>query len=402
MQNIITQMLIFIISNIDVRIRQAELEYALGREELQMLSLVEEARALQARMDKIKPEINTLFSTIQSGTSLCLQAVQATVGRWAACTKPNSSGMWVEWALDGEGLFRGDRILEVNGIIITCKTRDELHNILGVSGKCQLVVIRKRSAPGQHQLLVQSQEDNQRLQHRISYLEDQVNELLAIKESSPILNGRSNGGTHVTSISISSPQPPLTAQPNTTDKPQIFQRGNFVTTIIGGKATENPPAVSVQKSHITKTIIKDAHHLNNGNSRLSTSHSHYGSENQISRSMSASKISVNSDTTQIKPRDRNHRDKEQRRMEEHLWEREARHQQQHVAQITNNNNISNNGTVHGGPIVSNGNSNAYKTQTPRPTTNGHRCSDGGVGSFSNYAALSSYARSVEQLNYTNR
>lgn len=377
-----------------------------------MLSLVEEARALQARMDKIKPEINTLFTTIQSGTSLCLQAVQATVGRWAACTKPNSLGMWVEWALDGEGLFRGDRILEVNGTIITCKTRDELHSILGVSGKCQLVVIRKRSAPGQHQLLVQSQEDNQRLQHRISYLEDQVNELLATKESSPILNGRANGGTHVTSISISSPQPPVIPQNIANDKPQIFQRGNFVTTIIGGKAAENPPSASVQKSHVTKTIIKDGHHQNNSNSRLSSSNGHYGSENQINRSMSASKISINSDTTHLKQqRERNQRDKDHRRLEEHLREREARHkqQQQHqhylnggnaLGQNVNKNIVSNNDMVpNGGPVVTNGNNNVYKTPSTRHKSNGHRCSD---GAFNNYTSLSSFARSVEQLNYTNR
>lgn len=50
-----------IFSNIDVRIRQAELEYALGREELQMLSIVEEARALQARLEKSKVEPQSLF-----------------------------------------------------------------------------------------------------------------------------------------------------------------------------------------------------------------------------------------------------------------------------------------------------------------------------------------------------
>lgn len=48
-------------SNIDVRIRQAELEYALGREELQLLSIVEEARALQARLEKSKVEPQSLF-----------------------------------------------------------------------------------------------------------------------------------------------------------------------------------------------------------------------------------------------------------------------------------------------------------------------------------------------------
>lgn len=52
---------VIIISNIDVRIRQAELEYALGREELQLLSIVEEARALQARLEKSKVEPQSVF-----------------------------------------------------------------------------------------------------------------------------------------------------------------------------------------------------------------------------------------------------------------------------------------------------------------------------------------------------
>lgn len=39
------------ISNIDVRIQQAELEYRLGREELELLTLREESRALQAALE---------------------------------------------------------------------------------------------------------------------------------------------------------------------------------------------------------------------------------------------------------------------------------------------------------------------------------------------------------------
>lgn len=53
--------LVFVISNIDSRIRQAELEYSLGREELQLLSIVEEARVLQARLEKSNVEPQTLY-----------------------------------------------------------------------------------------------------------------------------------------------------------------------------------------------------------------------------------------------------------------------------------------------------------------------------------------------------
>lgn len=42
----------FASSNIDVRIQQAELEYQLGREELNLLTLLEETRALQLCLEE--------------------------------------------------------------------------------------------------------------------------------------------------------------------------------------------------------------------------------------------------------------------------------------------------------------------------------------------------------------
>lgn len=350
-------------SNIDVRIRQAELEYALGREELHLLSLVEETRALQSRMNKSKPEANTLFSIIQSGTNLSLHAVQASVGRWAACPKTDSPGLWIEWALEGEGLYRGDRILEVNGQILICKTREELQKIVGITGKCQLVVVRKRTAPVQQHQLAQSQEDNQRLKHRISYLEDQVKDLLSSSKetAAPVINGNSN--SHVTSISISSPHPPSPSSLPVIEKPQIFQRGNFVTTIIGGKPTECPPATP--KTHITKTIIKDVA-LHNGVSRSMVNGN---SENNIghTKTMSASKISINSDITHMK-RER-HREKELQRRDEQQQRDNNRHY--------HSNHLNGNGHV-------------------SSRVNG-RYSDSGP----HYAGYTSYARSVEHLNYAN-
>lgn len=218
-------------SNIDVRIRQAELEYALGREELQLLSLVEEAQALQGRFDRSKTEHGTIFNTLQSGTNLALIAINTNVGRWAATTKTNGNGLWIEWALEGEGLYRGDRLLEVNGVLVCDKSREDLQRILGTSGKCQLVVLRVKVNSGQQQQLIQSQEDNMRLQHRISYLEEQVKEMQENKEI-PVNNNNnseSQKSPHVTSINITSP--PVTPP----DKPEVYQRGNFVMTIVGGK-----------------------------------------------------------------------------------------------------------------------------------------------------------------------
>ncbi|XP_055704332.1 uncharacterized protein LOC129802483 isoform X2 [Phlebotomus papatasi] len=268
-----------ITDNIDVRIRQAELEYALGREELQLLSLVEEIQALQSRLEKSKPEANSIYSILQNGTNLSLHAVHVTVGRWAATSRNDCPGMWIEWALEGEGLYRGDRIIEVNGKILSGRTREELQRLIGNTSRCQLVVIRQRAMPFAQQQLLQSQEDNMRLQHRISYLEDQVKELQENKESrsSPTNNA------HVTSISISSPNPKVP------DKPEIFQRGNFITTIVDGKPTKSPPSVAQlsKATHVTKTtIVKD-----------SATNGHVNGDENVRKNLSTSTVSLTSNVS---------------------------------------------------------------------------------------------------------
>ncbi|XP_055838763.1 uncharacterized protein LOC129906840 isoform X2 [Episyrphus balteatus] len=266
-----------ITDNIDIRIRQAELEYALGREELQLLSIVEEARALQTRLDKSKPELNSLYSLVTSGINLCLHAVQATVGRWDAQVKPEAPGLYVDWALEGEGLYKGDRLLEVNGKLVTCRSKEELQKLIGISGECQLVVLRKKATTIPQKQLDQQKEDNLRLQHRISYLEEQVKELQHTKEQST--NGTTSG--HVTSISISSP--PSTPP----EKPLVFQRGNYITTLVGGKPIEIIGTPQNGLTHVTKTMIKESKH-----ERERSSVGGY----LPTKSLSASKISINSDS----------------------------------------------------------------------------------------------------------
>ncbi|XP_055537986.1 uncharacterized protein LOC129725792 [Wyeomyia smithii] len=308
-----------ITDNIDIRIRQAELEYALGREELQLLSLVEEARALHARLEKSKPESNTLYGTLQSGTNLTLHAVQATPGRWNASMKTDFPGFWVDWVLEGEGLHRGDRILEVNGKIISGKTREELQKIMNTAEKCELVVLRKKSIPFSQQQLQQSQADNVRLQHRISYLEEQVKELLSSRDNNTdsgssqasIING--SGGAHVTSISITSP--PSTPPDS---KPQVYQRGSFITTIVDGKAAQNPSNQDTPKTnhgHVTTTtIIKECDKINgeltSGNVL----------RHNLRNAISSSKISINGDMNNstvlyYQKKERDKREREARRLE---------------------------------------------------------------------------------------
>lgn len=258
-----------------MRIKQAELEYALGREELHLLSIVEEIRALQSRLDKsLKSELaneqHSLYVMIQNGMHLSLHAVKTIVGRFSVTSRQESSGLYIDWVLDGETLFRGDRILECNGILIGAETKEDFHKMVNENEECELVVVRKRATQPNHQLLLQSQENNQRLQHRISYLEDQVKEMQHSKKdkiTTPIQNGIHNTianhknvkGDHVTSINISSS--PIKKQ---NEKPQIYQRGNFVATIVGGKAIqayqpEHETTTKPRKSmHTTKTAFTDS------------------------------------------------------------------------------------------------------------------------------------------------
>lgn len=297
-----------------MRIRQAELEYALGREELQLLSLVEEAQALQSRFDKSKADAGTIFSTLQSGTNLSLVAITSNVGKWAANTKPEGNGLWIEWALEGEGLYRGDRLLEVNGILISAKNREDLPRILGTSGKCQLVVLRRKVNPAQHQQLIQSQEDNMRLQHRISYLEEQVKEMQETKDmamTTPVNpvdhhnqhNQMQKMSPHVTSINITSP--PVTPP----DKPEVYQRGNFIMTIVGGKpvkkATATPiPISSSSASSASSASSVSSQRMNGGDTGMKPQMMTNDSNNNNQRASDQ----INHNNNNNKPDSRNHMD----------------------------------------------------------------------------------------------
>lgn len=239
--------------------------------------------------------------------------------------------------MEGDGLYKGDRILEINGQLITCKTKDELQKLIGNTGKSQIVVLRKKPAAIPQKQLDLEKENNMRLQHRISYLEEQVKELQSAKhdqkrqQQKPNLQQqqqfeqdsnqklRSSHNGHVTSISISSP--PSTPP----DKPLIYQRGNYITTLVGGKPIEllgddtienenNNVRQNLSKSksaaHITKTLIREdsCHDVN-----VMVSN----------KSLSASKISINSDSVfmsqQSHKRDKErHRDRERERCDRSL------------------------------------------------------------------------------------
>lgn len=294
-------------SNIDIRIRQAELEYALGREELHLLSLAEEIRALQCRLDKslisnTPKNQKSLFYQLSNGLNMSLYAVNANVGGFGLNMRDDGSGIYIDWVSEGESLFRGDRIIECNGKFIYSQTKDEIQNLLGSNGNCELVVVRTRTNQ-QSQMLLQSQEDNRRLQHRISYLEDQVKELqhsTKDRNSAPELktnhavNRQNFKGDHVTSINISAP-----SSQDDDNKPQIFQRGNFIATIVGGKAvqTASKPSFLVEASTPTNKmsgcVTPEYEHCRHQGNALQHSQSQQfiGSHGKIFGS--TSKISIN-------------------------------------------------------------------------------------------------------------
>ncbi|XP_014246363.1 uncharacterized protein LOC106664851 [Cimex lectularius] len=187
--------------NIDVRIQQAELEYQLGREELNLLSILEEIRNLQACLEENVVSLQTIFSYIGNsavsliGVELMYDAKSPQFG----AGQREEGALYIEWAADGSGLCKGDRLLEVNGKLVVGKGKEDMCRLLSVSpSPAQIVVMRKHSQrPEQIMSHLQAElsvvkekageaertrdsfrSDNLRLTHRISYLEEQVAELL--------------------------------------------------------------------------------------------------------------------------------------------------------------------------------------------------------------------------------
>ncbi|XP_055602374.1 uncharacterized protein LOC129751108 [Uranotaenia lowii] len=308
-----------ITDNIDIRIKQAELEYELGREELQLLSLVEESRALQARLDKSKPDTSSLYAIMESGVNLGLHATLATPGRFNVCMKSDVPGFWIDWAIEGEGLHRGDRLVEINGKFVQGRSREELQKLMSLTGKCEIVVVRKKTLPFSQQQLKQTQADNVRLQHRILYLEEQVKELQISRENnvdsgSPqtsVING--NGGAHVTSISITSPpSTPPESKAILQDRKTLVSSAFVDENHINKKIEIQNPKKS---GHVTTTtIIKECDKIN-GDLTSGNVFRH-----NLKNSLSSSKISVGSDMSKstvqyYQKRERDKREREARRLE---------------------------------------------------------------------------------------
>ncbi|XP_028158290.1 uncharacterized protein LOC114351321 isoform X2 [Ostrinia furnacalis] len=256
--------------NIDTRIQQAELQYKLGREELELLTLGEQARALAQLIDHAdaaakRNDTPTLYSTVRDcGGSASLVAAEAREGSWGAA--PRGPGFSVDWPGDNTAMRAGDRLIEVNGTsVLSCRSQEELQRAVSAGNPAKLVVLRALAAHAHNPQPAFTQNeaaslraelgslratadeaerakeglraDNTRLTHRISYLEDQVAEMRANHaQLQPVSSNDScitvnKTKKNVTNINITS-EPPAKCKQSPKSEVQVFQKGPDITAIV--------------------------------------------------------------------------------------------------------------------------------------------------------------------------
>ncbi|XP_017780055.1 PREDICTED: uncharacterized protein LOC108565225 [Nicrophorus vespilloides] len=312
--------------NIDARIQQAELEYQLGREELNLLTLLEETRALQHCLEESNKKLSdshTLFSCLSGNEPVSLHIAEIVYDpkspRFGAGQRDSTPGLWVDWALEDTGLCKGDRLVEVNGKIVLTKGREDLARLLhaapdpallvvlrkGNNGgcavtsstsrevaalRCELEVVKERAEESQR-AKDGLRSDNIRLTHRISYLEEQVSELLNRKSpdsdirvvtQSPVITSTVKTSQNVTNINICS-QPTQVV-----NKEQVFQKGPQMTTLVS-----NVPGLDVAKdsalpirsksslSNVSNTLIAPSPQPSDHSCHKGHRHKHRSSRNML-------------------------------------------------------------------------------------------------------------------------
>ncbi|XP_068629996.1 uncharacterized protein sprt [Battus philenor] len=262
--------------NIDTRIQQAELQYQLGREELELLTLSEQARALAQLIEHAhahaaqRLHAATLYSVVRDcGGTATVIATEAAAGSWGAVLR--ASGGVVGWAAEHSALRQGDKLLEVNGTpVLGCKSQEELQRAFAPASPgtpaspARVVVLREQRATppappttfthneavslraelGSLRTAAEDAErakeslraDNTRLTHRISYLEEQVAELLARHaQLHPVSSSDScitvnKTKKNVTNINITTE--PQHNKPSPKSEVQVFQKGPDITAIV--------------------------------------------------------------------------------------------------------------------------------------------------------------------------
>ncbi|CAH2086950.1 unnamed protein product [Euphydryas editha] len=201
------------------------------------------------------------FSTVREyGGTASLVSAEVREGTWSAT--PRGVGLVVEWA-ENPAVKPGDRVLEVNGTSTLCCNQEELRRSSSAT-PARLVLLRAHSttnAPthaftqkeaaalrlelgalrAAAELAERAKEglraDNTRLTHRISYLEEQVAELL---ERHPQLQSVSSNDScitvnktkkNVTNINITS-EPQANTKTSPKSEVQVFQKGPDITAIV--------------------------------------------------------------------------------------------------------------------------------------------------------------------------
>ncbi|XP_065200839.1 uncharacterized protein sprt [Planococcus citri] len=266
-----------ITDNIDIRIQQAELEYQLGREELNLLGILEESQSLKACLEEcdtttLQKENVTLFNFLQNESSVSVHAIEIVYDpkspRFGGKVSEDGDGLYVEWSAENSGLMKGDRLLEINGKnTFNLKNRDDMVRLLSVSpNPAQIVVLRCNSKKDQFSVSVLQEEldayrekageaerlrdtfrsDNLRLTHRISYLEEQVSELL-----SKVSRDETRSTKDSTDYILKTHKPPES-------QVQIFQKGSKVTVIGNADSNKN----SLKRIHDLPIIYNKLHHKN--------------------------------------------------------------------------------------------------------------------------------------------
>ncbi|XP_039747199.1 uncharacterized protein LOC120624616 [Pararge aegeria] len=279
--------------NIDTRIEQAELQYQVGREELELLTLGEQARGLALLIEQADAaHRTTLYSTVREiGGNAVVVATEARENVWSAASRAGS-GVTVDWT-EHPAMKPGDRILEVNGTPTLCCSQEEFRRAASSVSPVRLVLLRAQHNPPAALAFTQNEaaslraelgalrvaaddaerakeglrSDNTRLTHRISYLEEQVAELL---NRHPQLQSVSSNDScitvnktkkNVTSISI-------TTEPQSKQSPksevQVFQKGPDITAIVA-----KLPGLDCAETNLP--IVRPRSNASGASSRIATS-----------------------------------------------------------------------------------------------------------------------------------
>ncbi|OWR55422.1 hypothetical protein KGM_205929 [Danaus plexippus plexippus] len=226
-------------------------------------------------------------STVRDcGGSAVLVSAEARDNTWSAAIR--GAAVAVEWS-DHPALKQGDRVLEVNGTSTLWCGSEELRRALSAASPARLVLLRApppaltqseaaslRSELGALQAAAEHAErakqglrqDNTRLTHRISYLEEQVAELLARHpQLQPVSSADSCITVNKTKRNVTNIN--ITSEPATKQTPksevQVFQKGPDITAIVA----KLPGLDGAESSNLP--VVRPRSNASGASSRLATS-----------------------------------------------------------------------------------------------------------------------------------